>query len=778
MAKSNGQKRRREAEAGLDQETAAAVASATAAAAAAAAAATGDETPKDADHQDGPPSKKSRVEERRSLFVRSLPATATSESLTEYFSQHYPVKHATVVVDRATKASRGYGFVTFTDADDAIEAKKKLNNELFGGRRLRLDVAEPRHRASGGGGLAKPGLVEEKRKREEEMAEARKAPKLIIRNLPWSVKSSEQLSKLFMKYGKIKFADLPNDRGKLKGFGFVTFRTKKHAERAMAEMNGKEVDARTIAVDWAVTKDEWEQQQGEEKSDEEKPEKKSKSKKTDKKDKDDEEKYAGMTQEDRDMAMFMKKMEDFDSEDDEDDKDKENDNNEEEENGENDDEEMDSEETEKPKPEEPKRLTDNSTTVFIRNLAFTATDDSLKEHFSQFGPVRYARVVMNKAIDKPAGTGFVCFYNMDDFKACVKGAPRHQPTTGANNTKSLKHSVLQDDTVDSDGRYTLDGRVLQVAQAVSKEEATRLTESGPTAANAAARKAAGQEKDRRRLFLLSEGTISSNSPLYALLAPTEVKLREQSAMQRKKQVQSNPSLHLSLTRLAIRNLPRNMDAKALKQLAREAVVGFASDVKEGKRLALSKEELARGGADDRAAEVRRKEKGVGIVKQAKVVCETKDGKKVDEKTGAGKSRGYGFVEYSSHRWALMGLRWLNGHPLKNEAGKTVRLIVEFAIENAQVVSRRKANEVRSRQRREEVAGQNGQSAGKAGPGKKGPGAAAAASVGDKANGDGVDEDDDKKANRKDAKEKLAQRQRIIGRKRMARKSKKVAGRKG
>lgn len=773
MAKSNGQKRRREAEAGLDQQTAAAVASATAAASAA----EGDNTQHVADHHDGPPSKKSRVEERRSLFVRSLPTSATSESLTEYFSQHYPVKHATVVVDRATKASRGYGFVTFTDADDAIEAKKKLNNELFDGRRMRLDVAEPRHRASGGGGLAKSGLAEEKRKREEEMAEARKAPKLIIRNLPWSVKSSEQLSKLFMKYGKIKFADLPNDRGKLKGFGFVTFRTKKHAERAMAEMNGKEVDSRPIAVDWAVSKDEWQQQQDDE-QDDEKAEKKSKSKKTDKKDKEDdqdEDEYAGMTEEDRDMAMFMKKMEDFDSEEDKDDDDEDDDEDKDE------DEEMDeansaSEEEKKPAQEAPKRLTDNSTTIFIRNLPFTATDDSLKGHFSQFGPVRYARVVMNKAIDKPAGTGFVCFVNMDDFKTCVKGAPRHQPGAGANYTKTTKHSVLQDDTIDSDGRYTLDGRVLQVAQAVSKEEATRLTEAGPSSAAGAARKAAGQDKDRRRLFLLSEGTIPNNSPLYALLAPTEVKLREQSAAQRKKQVQSNPSLHLSLTRLAIRNLPRNMDSKALKQLAREAVVGFASDVKEGKRLALSKEELARGGAEDRAAEQRRKEKGVGVVKQAKVVFETKDGKKVDEKSGAGKSRGYGFVEYSSHRWALMGLRWLNGHPLKNEAGKTVRLIVEFAIENAQVVSRRKANEVRSRQRREEVAGQNGLVGGKAGQGKKGAVAGAGAG-GDGIDGDS-DADEDKNAKRKDAKEKLAQRQRIIGRKRMARKSKKVVARKG
>lgn len=748
MAKTQGQKRRREAEADLEQKTAAAIGT-----------------------KDGaPPSKKSRVEERRSLFVRSLPASATSESLTEYFSQHYPVKHATVVVDKNTKASRGYGFVTFTDADDAIEAKKKLNNELFDGRRLRLDVAEPRQRA-GAGGAVKNSLAEEKKRREEEMAEARKAPKLIIRNLPWSIKKEDHLSKLFMKYGKIKFTDLPQDKGLLKGFGFITFKSRKHAERALEEMNGKELDGRTIAVDWAVSKDEWKQQQD---ADEEKEEKKPKAKK-EKKEEADKTEDQEMTEADRDLANFMKTMEDLDSEEEEGD-DEEDDEDDEEGGGQldSDKEQSDSEDLEddfeEVVEEKPKRTTDNSTTVFIRNLPFTSTDESLKEHFTKFGPVRYARVVMNKAIDKPAGTGFVCFFNADDFKACVKSAPRHQPSV--KNAKSAKHSVLQDETIDSDGRYTIEGRVLQVTQAVSKEEATKLTEAGP-----GARK--GQDKDKRRLYLLSEGTIPKNSPLYNLLTPTEVKLREQSNQQRKKQVMSNPSLHLSLTRLAIRNLPRNIDSKELKQLARQAIVGFATDVREGKREELSKEEQTRGGDDDRDAEAKRKDKGVGVVKQAKIVYETKDGKKVKEETGAGKSRGYGFIEYWSHRWALMGLRWLNGHPLKNEAGKTVRLIVEFAIENQQVVTRRKANEARSRQIQAEILNgtrKPGEKDEKDVKGKKGQ------KANKKGKKDEVDhtkvdvvEDEATKSKKKDATEKLAQRQRIIGRKRMARKTKKVAG---
>ncbi|KAK3375423.1 hypothetical protein B0H63DRAFT_278900 [Podospora didyma] len=636
-----------------------------------------------------PRSKKARVDSNRSLFVRSLPHNATSESLTKFFSEHYPVKHATVVLDPRNKVSRGYGFVSFADADDAVEAKEKLNNQLFGGRRLRLDIAQPRHRdASKAQSDVKTKLSKEKRQRDDALAEAKKAPKLIIRNLPWSIKSSEQLSELFKKFGKVKFADLPNDRGKLSGFGFVTLRGRKNAEKALATLNGTIVDGRTVAVDWAVDKETWDKQKDDDEPEEapKKAAKKSdKAKKAEEPKDDDEDEDENMTQEDRDLANFMKNhyenLEDEDSDKDEDkDKDKDEDA---EDDKDNDFEDVDTEmedadDTSKVADEKPARatITDNSTTLFVRNLPYSATDKTLKAHFAQFGPVRYARTVMDRATDRPAGTGFICFYNAADSVACLKSAPRHQPAAAVG-----KHSVLQDETVDMEGKYTLDGRILQLSQAVAKDEASRLAANGPGGKNQ-------QDKDKRRLFLLAEGAISAGSPLFNKLAASEIKMREESAKQRKKMIQTNPALHLSLTRLALRNIPRNLTSKDLKALAREAVVGFAKDVKEGRREPISKEENSRGGIADKESETRRKAKGKGVVTQAKVVFESNEGSKVDEKTGAGKSRGYGFIEYSSHRWALMGLRYLNAHAVKNEAGKNQRLIVEFAIENANVVQRR------------------------------------------------------------------------------------------
>ncbi|KAI2778690.1 RNA-binding domain-containing protein [Daldinia loculata] len=637
---------------------------------------------KDVDSTVEPPTKKARVEQSRSLFVRSLPPTATAETLTEFFSQHFPIKHATVILDPQTKASRGYGFVTFTDADDAKEAKEKLDKQKLDGRPLVLEIAEPRHRQPG---TESVDAATKKAERQATLAEARKAPKLIVRNLPWSIKKSDQLASLFQGFGKVKYADLPNAKGKLSGFGFITMRGRKNAEKAIEAINGKTIDGRTLAVDWAVDKQTWEQQKQQPDKDDsmstntkpadqdealEDDGAKSGEDQSEKEDEDEDD------EEDEDIKNFMKNhMENLEDEDSDanpdDDKSEDADN----EGGAA----LGSELT----PKKP-FMTDNKSTVFIRNLPFTATDAELKSHFEQFGRVRYARIVVDRATDRPAGTGFVCFVSENDSKACLKGAPRAQQSTIPN-----KKSILQNELADEQGKYTMDGRILQVSQAVSKDEASNLAEKGIAAR-------LGKEKDKRRLYLLSEGALMTDSPLYATLAPTEVKIREDSAAQRKKLIESNPSLHLSLTRLAIRNIPRDLDSKKLKALAREAVVGFAKDVKEGRREPLSKEENARGGEEDKEAERRRKEKGKGIVKQAKIVFENKEGSKVPEVDGASKSRGYGFIEYSSHRWALMGLRWLNGHALKTPTGKTQRLIVEFAIENAQVVARRKDNQERQR----------------------------------------------------------------------------------
>lgn len=630
-------------------------------------------------------SKRAKVEDRRSLFIRSLPPNATNETVAEFFSEYFPVKHATVVLDPKTKESRGFGFVTFADAEDAKEAKNVFDKKEWDGRRIRVDLAEPRQRNALPGSEVAPSNNPAKSK-----DPLQKSTKLIIRNLPWSIKKSDQLAKLFQSFGKVRYADLPQTKGKLKGFGFVTLRGRPNAEKALEAINGKEIGGRTLAVDWAVDKNTWEQQKDDDEEDDE-----GSDDNDDKRDMDEtgsvdaneasvgEEPVKNRDSElDADLANFMKNhLQNLEEEDGDEDEEIQHDD---------DDDEMDEidesdylENSEAPVAPARERMTDNSSTVFIRNMPFTTTDEQLKTFFGHFGKIRYARVVMDRVTEKPAGTGFVCFFSPVEAKACIVGAPIHTQTA-----PGAKHSILQDENADPSGKYTLDGRLLQVVQAVNKQEATNLAD------NALANR---REKDKRRLYLLAEGAIGSNTPLYRLLSPSEVKLRETSAAQRKKLVQKNPSLHVSLTRLALRNVPRNIGSKEFKDLARKAVVGFAKDVKDGRRQPLSKEENARDGKDAKEKEKERRLKGKGIVKQAKIVYEDKKGSKVSEESGAGKSRGYGFIEYTSHHWALMGLRYLNGQQVEDESGKKQRLIAEFSIENAQVVQRRRAMEERSTQ---------------------------------------------------------------------------------
>ncbi|KAJ4395490.1 RNA recognition motif-containing protein [Didymella pomorum] len=711
---------------------------------------------------------------RRQLFVRSLAKEVTTESLTEFFSDSYPIKNALVVLDKDTKESKGYGFVTFADVEDAQRALEELNGANLQGKKIRLESAESRHREDG---------AETKGQRLKAEREAAKkenqTPKLIVRNLPWSIKKPEDLEKHFRSFGKTHFINLPKKpNGELRGFAFVAMRGKKNAERALAELNGKDIDGRPIAVDWAVDKEAWQTLQKTEQEGDEAEDKKD----VDMKDADSD---AESSEEPSDDES------EHDSEDDEDDSNTDYDEDDEELSELDEDE--NEEDEEEQKPQRPNYV------LFIRNLPFTVDDESLKEHFKQFGAIRYARVVYDRDTERPKGTGFVAFFNEEEMIDCLKGVPKVKVNTkqierkdGATITTS--HSVLEDADADPTGKYTMDGRILHLSRAVDKSEATRLTAEG--AANRFNR-----DKDKRRLYLLNEGTIASNSPLYAQLAPSEIKMREDSATLRRKQIQENPSLHLSLTRLSVRNIPRSITSKDLKQLARKGVVGFAEDVNAGKRQKLSKAEIARGGEEMVIAEKIRKKRGKGIVRQAKVVFETEKGSKVGEDTGAGRSRGYGFIEYYTHRNALMGLRWLNGHAVdykvKGEAPKSKkaakeamedkrkRLIVEFAIENANVVSRRSAAEEKSREPKpakgeaESESEEENAKAGKGGKGQKrkrdsstasGPGRDAKKAKGKDAgkSADGnkrpadADEDMDKA--------KLAQRTRIIAQKRQKRKA--------
>jgi cold-inducible RNA-binding protein len=91
------------------------------------------------------------------LYVGGLSYSTNSESLREYFGQCGTVESATVITDRFSGSSRGFGFVEMSTQAEAQEAIAKLNDQQFEGRRLTVSVANSSGQRSGGGGGARSG---------------------------------------------------------------------------------------------------------------------------------------------------------------------------------------------------------------------------------------------------------------------------------------------------------------------------------------------------------------------------------------------------------------------------------------------------------------------------------------------------------------------------------------------------------------------------------------------------------------------------------------------
>ena len=86
------------------------------------------------------------------LYVGNLAYSVTSQSLEQLFSEYGQVKDATVVQDRDTGRSKGFGFVEMNDNSQAQAAIQALNLKEVDGRCLTVNEARPREERGGGGG--------------------------------------------------------------------------------------------------------------------------------------------------------------------------------------------------------------------------------------------------------------------------------------------------------------------------------------------------------------------------------------------------------------------------------------------------------------------------------------------------------------------------------------------------------------------------------------------------------------------------------------------------
>ncbi|KAJ1914620.1 RNA recognition motif-containing protein [Mycoemilia scoparia] len=492
-----------------------------------------------------------------------------------------------------------------------------------------------------------------------------KSCRLIVRNLPFKYREKE-IENLFSEHGAVLSVNLPRKfvGGPLKGFAFVQMEDLNGAKACLDNLNGKNIMDRIIAVDWALSQDKFQElvkSQAQENEAEE--------------------------ESDQDDNVSSDSSSESGNDDD-DESDDEAGNDESSEEGES--------ETQSTTYPENDPLNDGST-LFIRNVLFETEEDTLYEKFRQFGKIRYVRLVVDPETGRSRGTGFVSFWDRADADACLAASKKAQElaeVAGSAGTDSkiantgISKSVLVSEaptTLDATSQLMVDGRLLLVSRAVGRKEAVKLAESG----------AVKRQKDKRNLYLLREGTVFPNTPLAKLLSAEELNRQLAEYNKQKELLKKNPNLFLSKTRLSVRNLPPGAGESDMRAVAMSAISKFKDEVKSKLRQGLEEDEMAQGW------DIKPK------VIQAKLM---RDRERIDQKTGLGKSRCFGFIELSTHAHALACLRYMNlksqrelfpklfgksasGSGKDSKMGSDLSISkrpvkVEFSIENLTIVKKR------------------------------------------------------------------------------------------
>jgi RNA recognition motif-containing protein len=93
------------------------------------------------------------------LYIGGLAYSTTSDGLREFFTQSGNVLSATVITDRFSGQSRGFGFVEMNTAEEAQNAISQLNGRELDGRRITVEISNPQapRTGGGGGGGGRPG---------------------------------------------------------------------------------------------------------------------------------------------------------------------------------------------------------------------------------------------------------------------------------------------------------------------------------------------------------------------------------------------------------------------------------------------------------------------------------------------------------------------------------------------------------------------------------------------------------------------------------------------
>lgn len=93
----------------------------------------------------------------KNIFVGNLDFNTSEDELRQMFGAYGQVDRVSIMTDRETGRSRGFGFVEMANAEDGEKAIAALNGTQLGGRTLNVNEARPKVERGGGGGRDRGG---------------------------------------------------------------------------------------------------------------------------------------------------------------------------------------------------------------------------------------------------------------------------------------------------------------------------------------------------------------------------------------------------------------------------------------------------------------------------------------------------------------------------------------------------------------------------------------------------------------------------------------------
>jgi RNA recognition motif-containing protein len=87
----------------------------------------------------------------KKLYIGNLPYSTTDASLKDLFAAAGNVENASIIIDKFSKRSKGFGFVEMATEEEAAKAKDMFNGTEVEGRKIIVDEARPMKEKSFGG---------------------------------------------------------------------------------------------------------------------------------------------------------------------------------------------------------------------------------------------------------------------------------------------------------------------------------------------------------------------------------------------------------------------------------------------------------------------------------------------------------------------------------------------------------------------------------------------------------------------------------------------------